>query len=199
MVRLVPLLMIPLLLTGCGDAWWTTSDQKGQRLFEAERFAESAEHFRAAKHRGAALYRAGRFEEAAAAFALAPGAEGQFNQGNALVFLGQYEAAIEAYDEAVRLRPGFVRATTNRRIARLRLEKIRLAAENRSEEASEIGADEIVFEPGGPKGKKGEPVEAEGGPPDDDQIRAIWLRGVQDRPREFLKVKFALQQARRLK
>ena len=68
-----------------------------------------------------ALFRQGEFEKAASLFAGYDSADAAFNQGNALVMQGKYEAAIERYDRALELRPGWQDAGVNREIAQARL------------------------------------------------------------------------------
>ena len=56
-------------------------------------------------------------------FAARDTAEGAFDQGNALVMLGQYDDALKRYDRALALRPGWAAALNNREIARIRGER----------------------------------------------------------------------------
>lgn len=63
---------------------------------------------------GAEAYRAGRYADAAQRWAGLPGAEAAYNRGNALAKQGELDAAIDAYDEALRLRPGMADAEANR-------------------------------------------------------------------------------------
>lgn len=81
--------------------------------------AQAAE---AAFEQGVALYRAQRFNEAAAAFAAAKTDDprAHYNRGNALARSGRLRAALAAYDEALRLRPGDRSTQHNRElVARL--------------------------------------------------------------------------------
>ncbi|MCB1743388.1 MAG: VWA domain-containing protein [Gammaproteobacteria bacterium] len=55
--------------------------------------------------RGAAHYRAGRYAAAVEAFAQLGDATGHYNRGNALALSGQLEAAVGAYEQALRLEP----------------------------------------------------------------------------------------------
>lgn len=64
--------------------------------------------------RGADAYRAGRHAEAARRWAALPGADAAYNRGNALARQGELDAAIAAYDEALRLQPGMPDAEANR-------------------------------------------------------------------------------------
>lgn len=49
--------------------------------------------------------------------------EGHYNLGNAYLFSKRYQEAIDAYDEALSIKPNDIRAQTNREIARQQLEK----------------------------------------------------------------------------
>ena len=65
---------------------------------------------------GLALYRAGDFEKAAKAFARVPGAEGAYNQGDALLMHGAYDQAIASFDRALGFRPDWKEAQDNEAI-----------------------------------------------------------------------------------
>lgn len=168
---------------------WLTPDQRGRMLMSQNRPADAATAFRDPLWRGVALFRAGEFKEAAQAFAARDTAEGAFNQGDALVMLGQYDDALKRYDRALALRPAWPEALKNREIARIR-------GERKKTEGGETGntddkPDEIVFD----KTKKGgEDSTVEGEKPmSDEQVRALWLKRVQTRPADFLRAKFAYQ------
>jgi Ca-activated chloride channel family protein len=184
--------VLALLAAGSRVGWrelWLTPDQRGRLLMSQNRPADAAKAFRDPLWRGVALFRAGEFKEASQAFAARDTAEGAFNQGNALVMLGQYDDALKRYDRALALRPGWQAAANNREIARIRGERKKL-------EGGETGntddkPDEIVFD----KTKKGgEDSTVEGEKPmSDDQVRALWLKRVQTQPADFLRAKFAFQ------
>jgi Ca-activated chloride channel family protein len=58
----------------------------------------------------------------------------------------------------------------------------------------EVEADEIVFDDTGRVDKSGTESENEGGEGlSDDEMRAVWLRRIQNDPAEFLKARFAYQ------
>jgi Ca-activated chloride channel family protein len=63
--------------------------------------------------RGAAEYRAGDYAESAKAFAQGDDARSRYNLGNALARQGEYEKAIGAYKEALRLDPKMADARAN--------------------------------------------------------------------------------------
>ena len=203
------LLGLGLALPGCGakesrsgwTALWREPERQGERLMEAGRFARAAELFPDLLRKGVAWYRAGEFETAVNAFSGVPTAEGQFNRGNSLIFLGKYEDAVKAFDQAMALRPGWNEAEENRKIARLRGE--RLKQEGGEGTGGMLEADDYVFNEGG-ENKAGQDsqdtVEMDGGDKlSDEELRALWLRRVQTRPGDFLRSKFAYQYARRNK
>lgn len=64
---------------------------------------------------GAAAYRKGDFARAAEAYGAVDGADAHYNRGNALARQGDYEGAIAAYDQALRLNPGMADALANKR------------------------------------------------------------------------------------
>ncbi|MEM9016501.1 MAG: tetratricopeptide repeat protein, partial [Verrucomicrobiota bacterium] len=133
-----------LLATLTWSSFWFTPDQEGQRLFRQEKYREAAEAFVDPLWKGMAWYRAGEFEKAAAQFARRDTAEAHFNRGNALVFRGQYEDAVAAYERALEKQPDWKEATENREIAALRAEATK--AEGGDMGDQKIGADEIKFD-----------------------------------------------------
>ena len=64
---------------------------------------------------GESAYRGGDFAKAQQSYDGVPGADAQYNLGNALAKQGQYEQAIQAYDRALRAQPGMQDAIANRR------------------------------------------------------------------------------------
>ena len=111
--------------TLAGAAWsvgwsqlWLTPDQRGRRLMAQQRYAEAAAAFADPMWRGVAQFRAGDFKAAAQTFGGMDTAEAAYDQGNALVMLGKYDEAIERYDRALALRPGWPDAEANRTLAR---------------------------------------------------------------------------------
>lgn len=192
-------LTLPVLAVVIGTwrnpEFWFTADQQGERLLRRGEFAEAAERFRDPVRGGVAWYRAGEFEKAAAAFLRSTAPEAHYNRGNSLVFLGKYDAAVEAYDKALAKRPDWEAARGNREIALKRAE--RLKREGGEGTGGKLGADEIVFEPG-KKGGDGEQVEVteEGGEMSDKELQALWLRRIQTKPADFLKAKFSWQAAK---
>lgn len=173
---------------------WFTPNQQGQRKFERNEFAAAAQTFRDPMWQGAAWYRAGEFEKAAQAFSRRDSAEAFYNQGNAHVMLGKYDTAIANYNRALEKRPDWKEAVDNRALAAARAKMVEQKGGDMGDQL--IGADKIVFDKNAKN--EGQETEVAGGKVlSDQQIQALWLRRVQTRPADFLKAKFAYQEAAR--
>jgi len=182
-----------LLAAGLWSALWFTPDQQGRRHFERNEFSEAAGVFHDPLWQGVAWYRAGEFEKAAQAFSRHDTAEALYNQGNARLMLGQYEAAMDCYDRALEKRAGWKEAAENRALAAARAKALDIEGGNMTE--GKVGADKILFE-SGKKGTDAQATEIAGGRVlSDQEIQALWLRRVHTSPADFLKAKFAYQAA----
>lgn len=171
---------------------WLTPDQQAQRLFKEKKYLQAAPLFTDPAWRGTALYRAGEFEDAAQMFARVDSATGQFNQGNAWLMHGAYEQAIKCYDAALQVEPDWQQAADNRKLAIARAAL--LSNEGGEMGDQRLGADKIVFDRKDSKGGQDTDVDA-GQAVSDQQLQAMWLRRVQTEPADFLRSKFAYQQA----
>ncbi len=110
----------------------------------ARRFSGCGETFRDPMRQGVAWFRAGEFEKAEQAFARLATPEAEFNRGNCLIMRGKYEAAIERFDRALELRPGWTDAQANREIAVARAKLTKQKGGDMGDQ--KIGADDIVFD-----------------------------------------------------
>lgn len=171
---------------------WLTRDQQGRRLMKRESFAEAAETFSDPMWRGVAWYRAGEFEKATQAFARVSSAEANYNLGNCWVLLGKYDKAVASYDRALGERPDWMEARENRDLAVARAKLLEQKGGDMGDQ--QIGADEIVFDKDKKRGGQDTEVAGEQAM-SDAAVQAIWLRQVQTKPADFLKAKFAFQQA----
>ena len=113
------------------------------------------------------------------------------------MLLGRYDDAIANYDRALELRPDWPAAATNRAIAVVRRERRNVKGDDAGGTDGKLGADEFVFDgepgPGGADAK----TAGEGEPLSDEAVRALWMRRVQTKPADYLRVKFAVQQEAR--
>jgi Ca-activated chloride channel family protein len=199
MVAMLGILPGLLLLPGSAGAsgfadLWLTPDQQGDRLLAQARFPEAAEAYEDPARRAAAWYRGGDFERAAAVWGSLATAEAAFNRGNALVFLGRYEEAIASYDLALDRQADWPEARENREIARLRLERLQPPDDDAGGTGGKLGADEIRFDDTGRVDKAGsEETVEEQQAVGDEEMRAVWLRRVEDKPADFLRARFSYQ------
>jgi len=145
------------------------------------------------------LFLAGDFEGAATVFGRSPSAEASYNRGNALLMQGQYDGAIESYQNALIKRPNWLEAGQNLEIARLRKQALAPPDDDYGGTGGQLEADEIVFDDTGRVNKSsGEQViDAADQPMGEEAMRAMWLRKVETRPADFLAARFNYQLATR--
>jgi len=193
-----------LILIKAGSAWafewadlWFTPQQQGQRLMDQGEYQKAAEKFTTPEEIGAALFLAGDFERAASVFGRSSSAQAHYNRGNANVMLGQYDAAIEAYQTALTRRPDWPEAEQNLQLATLRKQALAPPEDDYGGTGGQLEADEIVFDQTGRVNNSSseQVVDAAEQQAGDDDLRAMWLRKVETRPADFLAVRFNYQLA----
>ncbi|MFI8726130.1 VWA domain-containing protein [Stutzerimonas kunmingensis] len=123
---------------------WLRRDQQGQRLLDAERPAEAAERFTDRRWQATARYQAGDYAGAAELFAEGNTAADHYNRGNALARSEAFEAAIEAYDQALDLQPDLQAAQRNKALIE---ELLRRQQEQPEPEQEQNQQDEQTEEP----------------------------------------------------
>lgn len=190
---LPPTLLFAALLLGSlhNPNFWSTQNQRAQKLQNANRLPEAARLYTDPMRQGAALYKNGDFKEAAAAFAHASGAEGAYNQANALLMHGDYDSAIKSYDRALALKPDWKNAQDNKALAIARRDKIHNVPDDGT--GGQEKPDQIVID-NKAHGERAHEVQLNTGKPlSDQELQAQWLRRVQTKPADFLRAKFASQ------
>ena len=185
------------LLLGFGTLrsanFWITPDQRGDRRMREGKPAEAAKSYSDPWRIGTAQYRDGSFESAAQTFNRVPGATGAYNQGNAHLMRGKYDAAIASFDRALALQPGWKEAAENRALAVARKDKMEHSGQSEAE-PPDLPPDQIVFDLK-KSGEKTQTIELTGAKLSDQDLQATWLRRVQTKPADFLRAKFAYQAA----
>ena len=116
---------------------WLRADQQGAKALEQGDPASAQQQFNDPNWRGSAAYRNGDYESAAKLFEENKTADGHFNRGNALTQLGDYDAAIEAYDQALKLKPDLNDAIENRKL----VEALKEQAEEQQQEQESPDSD----------------------------------------------------------
>lgn len=178
---------------------WLTPDQQGQRLSKRGLYAEAAKKFDDPQRTAVALFRNGDFKAAASVFGRSDTAEAAFNRGNSLIMLGKYDGAIESFDKALTIKPGWNEALENKQIAVARRDRLKPPeGDTGGIDGDKLGADEIVFDnrPKNSGGGKDQEIK-DLSKTSDEELRALWLRQVKTKPADFLRAKFSYQYSRR--
>jgi Ca-activated chloride channel family protein len=116
-VFLVALAILPVSQPAEASLWddlWFTKDQQAQRQLEAGEAAEAAELFEDPEWGAVARYRAKDYADSASAFEKLEETRSLYNLGNALARQGEFESAIDAYEEVLGIDPEHADAQYNR-------------------------------------------------------------------------------------
>lgn len=107
------LLVLPLLLLvpspAAAFSWsqlWQTPNQQAEQAFIEKDYPAAAQQFQDPRWKASALYRSGDFAGAAKLLKSPQSADDWYNQGNALAKSGDLAAALKAYQQALKLKPG---------------------------------------------------------------------------------------------
>ncbi len=173
--------------------WFLTADQQGRLAFESKDFAAAGARFESPLWRGYALYRAGKYPEAIEVLARLSTAEAAFIQGLAHLKSRGYRPGITAFETALKRDPNNAAAERNLKIARAILAYVeRTRAQSGTEEGSE-GADDVVFDK---EAEGGAETRIEGKVAAKIESAEQWMRAVDTRTEDFLRIRFALEAAR---
>ncbi len=172
--------------------WFLTADQQGRLAFEDRDYAEAAARFADPMWKGQALYRAGDYAEAAEIFARLPSAEAAFAQGMAHIKAGSYRDGVAAFETALERDPDHAAAARNLELGQAIVAYVeRVREQSDTGEESGIGADEVVFD-----NESGRGVETTiSGDDQAMQTAEQWMRAVDTRTADFLRIRFALEAA----
>ena len=96
------------------DDLWLNKDQQAQRELEAGNAADAAGLFEDPEWRAVAEYEAGAYAQSASRFAEQEDLRNLYNLGNALARQGEFESAIDAYEQVLEADPGNEDAAFNR-------------------------------------------------------------------------------------
>ena len=117
LLLLFAVLLLPVPRNAYAFGWhdlWQRPDQRAAQAMAAQQPEQAARLFRDPRWRAAAHYRAGEYRAALKDLKKQHGAEAAYNRGNALAHLGQYQQALNAYEDALKLDPNFKDAAYNR-------------------------------------------------------------------------------------
>jgi Ca-activated chloride channel family protein len=133
----------PAHALGWEDLWFN-ADQQGQKKFQEGEPADAAALFDDPKWQAASRYESGEFIDSAALFAEFDDASSLYNLGNAMAKQGEFEAALDAYEQSLEIEPDNEDAVYNRDlIAELKRQKDQQEGEQQEgqESDSESGGD----------------------------------------------------------
>ena len=99
------------------DEFLMTEDQRAQRAYDKGNHALASELFKREDWKAAAQFKTGDYASAAEHYANGNSAEDAYNLGNALALQGNFQAAINAYENALKIKPGFDKAVENKALA----------------------------------------------------------------------------------
>ena len=121
-------------LTDLWDSLWQRSDQRGVQALRYGEPEKAAALFDDPQWRGVADYRSGNFAQSLGAFTEDNSVTGQYNQGNALARLSEYEAAIAKYDQVLSAQPDHEDAAFNKALVERLLQQQQDAAEQQQDQ-----------------------------------------------------------------
>ncbi|MGB6135968.1 MAG: VWA domain-containing protein [Shewanella sp.] len=118
---------------------WQTQDQQAQSAFEQGDFTQAADKFKDPLWQASAHYKAGDYQQALEGFEQDNSANGLYNQGNALMQLNDYQAAIKRYQQALELQSPFTEAQKNLELAKQLLEQQQQSEQSSNQDQSGDG------------------------------------------------------------
>lgn len=173
--------------------WFFTPDQQGQMAFDAKEYEKASELFQDPERKAYSLYKLGRYEEAAELYAWQESSDAALGEGMSLIKSRAYRQSIAAFQKAVDRDPLNEAAQRNLELAEYILEYIETTREQSdTSEESGIGADDTVYDNEAGRGTETQQQAGEAVPETADQ----WMRTVDTRTGDFLKSRFALENAR---
>jgi Ca-activated chloride channel family protein len=133
------------------DDLWLNKDQQAQRELERGNPADAAALFEDPEWRGVAQYRAGDYGGSARDFAEHGDTRNLYNLGNAMAQQGEYDSAIDAYEQVLEMNP-------DNEDARYNLDFVRNLKEQQEQQQQQGDDQQSTQNPGG----EGEQSEGEG-------------------------------------
>jgi Ca-activated chloride channel family protein len=129
----------PSVVTGfIADAWnslWMRDDQRGYRALRGGEPEKAAVLFEDDPDwRSVAQYRSGDYNGAFAGFKADPTVTGRYNEGNALARMGEFQAAIDQYEQVLAAQPDHADAAFNKELVERLLEEQQQAEQQQNQD-----------------------------------------------------------------
>jgi Ca-activated chloride channel family protein len=129
--------LLPLWQPAEASLWddlWLNKDQQAQRELEAGDAADAAALFEDPEWRAVAEYEAGDYAQSAARFAEQEDLRNLYNLGNALARQGEFESAIDAYEQVLEADPENEDAAYNRDLLQQMMEQQESQQQNQGDD-----------------------------------------------------------------
>ena len=131
------------------DDLWLNKNQQAQQTLEEGNPADAAALFNDMEWRGVARYQSGDYAGSAEEFAVRGDARNLYNLGNAMAQQGEFDSAIDAYEQVLEMEP-------DNEDARYNLDLIRNIKEQQEQEQQTQGDDQQSTENPGGEGEQSE-------------------------------------------
>ena len=161
-IVMVFLLVLPIPRPAQALDWqslWNNGDQLGQQAMQADDPDKAATLFDSPEWRAAANYRAGNFKQAAETLKEIVDVDAYYNRGNALAKQGDLPAALESYEDALKLDPDNEDARFNRNLVE---ELLKQKSQSQSDQQRQNGQDQSGEEQQQDEGDQGQQPEDDG-------------------------------------
>jgi Ca-activated chloride channel family protein len=136
MIRALSLLFLFIISTPVfaydWSSLWLNRNQQGAQLLNKNQPEQALKYFQDPNWQAAAAYRAKDYKKSSKLLANIPTSDAQYNLGNALAKQGQYQEAIDAYDNALKQNPNNKDAQYNRELVK----NLLLAQEQQQQQSS---------------------------------------------------------------
>jgi Ca-activated chloride channel family protein len=136
-VVMLALAILPLSQPAEASLWddlWFNKDQQAQRALEAGNAADAADLFEDPEWRAVAEYEAGAYAQSAARFAEQEELRNLYNLGNALARQGEFESALDAYEQVLEADPDNEDAAYNRDLLEQMMEEQQSQQQNQGDD-----------------------------------------------------------------
>ena len=181
-----------------GTRWidlWVTADQQGQWYFSRGQYQLAAQRFEDISWKATAYYAAENFSAAEELWSRESGYLPLFHRANALAHLERYKDAADSYRLSLKLNPEFQPAKINLELVEVLGKKPKEATDFSSGKEARLDADDIVFDEDSERMKQAEETQVlDSGDISSEEVQALWMRRLQSKPVDFLRLKFRYQQ-----
>jgi Ca-activated chloride channel family protein len=169
----IPLLVLNGLVipgeakAGWWDDAWQRKDQQAWRALAEDDPAKAASLARDPELSGEAWYRSGEYPNSIDAWTKGESADAHYNRGNALAQLGEYDAALAAYDRALAIEPGMEDAEFNRALVEQMKQQEQQQQQEQGDQGEQQDGESSQEQQDGAQPEKSEGEEGEEGEPNE--------------------------------